>query len=74
MELMAAKEWRLTPSQFWKCTEQDQAFMIAYIGAEARMRVWEDQEYSRKSDLESRKKSVETSGRRSKLPKSIGRK
>jgi hypothetical protein len=39
--LEVAHDWHLTPSQFWACTEEDQAFMVAYTRTMGQMSAYE---------------------------------
>jgi len=36
-DLEVAHYWRLTPSQFWECSEEDRAYMTAFAEAKFEM-------------------------------------
>lgn len=44
LEMKTAKAWGLTPSEWWAASRQDQGYMMALVGVEARMAAWEAQE------------------------------
>ena len=43
-EVHAAHEWSMSPSEFWNCSEQDQAFMIQYCNTVRQMESWEHEQ------------------------------
>ena len=48
-------EWRITPAEFWACSSDEQAIMIAGSQAKIMMQSWEDEQQSIKLDRERKK-------------------
>ena len=46
-EIHAAHEWGMKPSEFWKCSEQDRAFMIQYCNTVGQMESWEHEQIAK---------------------------
>ena len=63
-EVHAAAKFGLTPSQFWECSIEDQAWMVQYCSSMTKMEAWDAQQERGKASKSANKGPARSHRRR----------